>query len=279
MTDRLTTAIRHLVGAAEPIADHSWPHTSTTVLRLCKPDGRQVIVKANASIDSFHREHHALAQWTPALAELAPQLLDVDEHRQILVMTTVAGHPLSSLTLPAHQEQDAYRQAGQIMRALHTAGPRRILPSFGRDRAAYIRAQFTNGMSPLTSDEIELTHHALSLLEAMAPQQAHPAHLDFTSRNLLWDGEKTSVIDFETSRYEAAGRDFLRLTQRILHEREDLRDAFYDGYGRAPDTQESTLMHICGITDAAAIVVTATASGHKAFAAEAHHFLRKTMRS
>ncbi|MFG1879545.1 phosphotransferase family protein [Sphaerisporangium sp. NPDC049003] len=272
-------ALDDLPWPAEIIADHSWPGTSTTVMRLRKPDGHQMIVKRNTSSDSFQREYRALAHWTPVLTSQAPQLIDVDERRQTLLMTAVPGRPLSTLILTADQEREAYRQAGQILRALHQAGPRRTLSSFGRDRATYIRAQFTHGMDPLTPAEIDLTHQALELLEAMPPQQAQPSHLDFTSRNILWNDERSAVLDFETSRYEAVGRDFLRITQRILRDRPDLRTAFYHGYGREPDAAERELMRTCGVTDAAAIVVTATANGHRAFAAEAHRALRDALRA
>ncbi|MFC5823275.1 hypothetical protein [Nonomuraea insulae] len=62
--------------------------------------------------------------------------------------------------------------------------------------------------------------------------------MDFTSRNLLCGAGIVSVIDFETSRYEAAGRNFLRFTMRTLHSRPDLRNAFYTGYGRPPTHTE-----------------------------------------
>jgi Ser/Thr protein kinase RdoA (MazF antagonist) len=129
----------------------------------------------------------------------------------------------------------------------------------------------------LTEADLAATHEALQLLEALPPQPAQPSHLDFTGRNILW--EPAGTIDFETSRYEAAGRDFLRLTQRTLHQRPDLRAAFYCGYGREPEAAEQELMRICTVTDAAAILVTATAQGQTAFAAEARRILTSAVRT
>ncbi|SCE53311.1 hypothetical protein [Streptomyces sp. OspMP-M43] len=68
-------------------------------------------------------------------------------------------------------------------------------------------------------------------------------------------------------------RDFLRITQRTLYHRPDLRTAFYRGYGREPERAESELIRICAVTDAAAIVVTATARAQRFFAAEARSIL------
>lgn len=268
-----------MAGPAEVVADHSWPGTSTTVLRLRAADGRQMILKSNTSGDSFRRELAALTQCAPALGASAPQLLDVDEDAQLLLMTAVTGQPLQSLTLTSQQERRAYEQAGALLARFHATAPRTVLPAFGAERAAYIRAQLTDGTHPLDRVDLTVLDEALHQLEALPPQRAQPSHLDFTSRNILWDEAEVGVIDFETSRYEAVGRDFLRITQRTLYHRPDLRTAFYRGYGREPERAESELMRICTVTDAAAIVVTATACGQHAFAAEARAILTGAVRA
>ncbi|MGW2492796.1 aminoglycoside phosphotransferase family protein [Streptomyces sp. NPDC001606] len=269
-----------MAGPAEVVADHSWPGTSTTVLRLRAADGRQMILKANTSTDSFQREHTALSRWAPALGARAPQLLDVDENAQLLLMTAVTGHPLQSLTLTGRHERRAYRRAGALLARFHDTAPHTVLPAFGTERAAYIRAQLADTTSPLTGTDLTVLDEALHLLEALPAQRAQPSHLDFTSRNVLWNTEaEAGVIDFETSRYEAAGRDFLRITQRTLYPRPDLRAAFYQGYGREPGRAESELMRICTVTDAAAIIVTATARGQHAFATEARGILTAAVRA
>lgn len=273
-----SAAIARLAGRTQIVADHSWPGTSTTVLRLRATDGREMILKSNTCTASFQREHAALSRWAPALGPSAPQLLDADEDNQALLMTAVAGPPLQSLTLTRRQEQHAYGAAGALLARFHATAPRTILTSFGSDRAAYIRAQMTHGTSPLTSADLAVLDEALHLLEALPAQQAQPSHLDFTSRNILWD-DAAGLIDFETSRYEAIGRDFLRITQRTLRKRPDLRTAFYQGYGRDLDQNEGELMRICTVTDAAAIVITATARGQRAFAEEARGILNAAVRS
>ncbi|MFI5743849.1 aminoglycoside phosphotransferase family protein [Streptomyces anulatus] len=269
-----------MAGPAEVVADHSWPGTSTTVLRLRNADGRQMILKANTSSDSFRRELTALTDWAPALGASAPQLLDVDEDAQLLLMTAVTGQPLQSLTLTARQERRAYERAGALLARFHATAPRTVLPAFGAERAAYIRAQLTDGTHPLAGADLAVLDEALHLLTALPPQRAQPSHLDFTGRNVLWSTDaEAGVIDFETSRYEAVGRDFLRITQRTLYHRPDLRTAFYQGYGREPERAESELIRICTVTDAAAIVVTATARGQHAFATEARSILTAAVRA
>ncbi|MEV7885149.1 aminoglycoside phosphotransferase family protein [Streptomyces sp. NPDC002817] len=274
-------AALRLAGPATVVTDHSWPGTSTTVLRLLDPAGRQMILKRNTSGSSFQREHAALALWAPVLGADAPQLLEVDEAEQELVMTAVAGRPLAELDMPRRQERVAYGHAGELLARFHHAAAPTTLPRFGPDRAAYIRAQLTEGTAPLTDSETDVLHEALNLLGGMPPQRAQPSHLDFTERNILVrpGGRRVGVIDFETSRYEARGRDFLRITQRTLRQRPDLRREFYRGYGREPNEVEGELMRICTVTDAAAIIVTATQQGRLTFAAEAGHALKAALRT
>jgi hypothetical protein len=99
MTVAQASDIPRLAGLATVVADHSWPGTSATVLRLLDPGGRQMILKRNTSTGSFQREHAALACWTGDLGASAPQLLDADEAEQDLLMTAVAGRPLALLSL------------------------------------------------------------------------------------------------------------------------------------------------------------------------------------
>ncbi|MFF2618788.1 phosphotransferase family protein [Kitasatospora sp. NPDC058046] len=282
MTTSVCEAIARLTGPAEVVADLSWPGTTATVRLLRRPSGQHLVLKANSSPDCFTRELHALRTWTPALGTAAPQLVDADEDARVLLMTALPGSRLDLATLTTAQEQDAYRQTGHLLRRLHEAGPPQTITDFGRRRAAYLRARLTGPTHPLTTAELDFALAAIDQLETLPEQKALPSHLDLTARNLLADTDergrvRIAVIDFETSRYEAAGRDFLRITQRTLRTRSDLAAAFYTGYGRRPTEEEQCLMRWCGIGDAAAIAVSAAASGHLDFSREGHTALRSAM--
>ncbi|MFB7124589.1 aminoglycoside phosphotransferase family protein [Kitasatospora sp. NPDC056273] len=282
MTTTVSEAIARLTGPAEVVADLSWPGTTATVRILRRPGGQHLVLKTNSHPDCFTRELHALRTWTPALETAAPQLVDADEDARVLLMTALPGIRLDLATLTTAQEQDAYRQTGQLLRRLHEAGPPQTITDFGRQRAAYLRAQLTGPTHPLTTAELDFALAAIDQLETLPPQKSQPSHLDLTARNLLADTDergrvRIAVIDFETSRYEAAGRDFLRITQRTLRTRSDLSVAFYNGYGRQPSEDEQRLIRWCGIGDAAAIAITAAAAGHDDFAHEGHAALRASM--
>ncbi|MEV7928560.1 aminoglycoside phosphotransferase family protein [Kitasatospora sp. NPDC088779] len=278
----LPAATARLAGPAEVVSDLGWPGTTATVLLLRRPSGQHLVLKGNSSADCYARELHALRTWAPALDGAAPQLVDADEDHGLLLMTALPGTPFDEAGLTPDQTREAYWQAGALLRRLHQAGPAGTLATFGVDRAAYLHTQLSGATDPLTREELAFALAALDQLRALPPQPSQPSHLDLTARNLLAHTDETGalrvgLIDFETSRYEAAGRDFLRVTQRTLRTRADLADAFYRGYGRAPTAPERHLMHWCGIGDAAAIAVSAKASGHEEFSREAHAHLRAAM--
>ncbi|MBD0692484.1 phosphotransferase [Streptomyces sp. CBMA123] len=282
MTSSVSEAIARLTGPAEVVTDLSWPGTTATVRLLRRSGGQRLIVKANSSPACFIRELHALRTWTPALGESAPQLIDADEDARVLLMTALPGTRLDLAVLTTAQEQDAYRQTGRLLRRLHEAGPQQTIADFGRQRAAYLRAQLTGPTHPLAPYELDFALAAIDQLESLPPQRSQPSHLDLTARNLLVDADergrlRIAVIDFETSRYEAIGRDFLRITQRTLRTRSDLAAAFYDGYGRQPTEEEQRLIRWCGVGDAAAIAVSAAAAGHDDFSREGHAALRAAL--
>lgn len=62
-------------------------------------------------------------------------------------------------------------------------------------------------------------------------------HGDLHSGNILWDGEKIWIIDFDEPVYQwfaaDAARPFIELTDRPLNERRALLDAFLSGYRQA----------------------------------------------
>ena len=69
----------------------------------------------------------------------------------------------------------------------------------------------------------------------------------------------TALIDFEHARSDLPARDLVRLRFRVWPSRPDLRDAFFDGYGRRLTDAEDELIWHLGALDA----LTALARGHQ----------------
>lgn len=147
--DLANRATKLLGTTVTAVADHSWGDATTHIQRLRLPNGERLIAKHNTTPAMFAREHHALQHWAPALAPHAPRLIAADTEQRLLLMTALPGTPLCGEHLDSAAEQRAYHQAGRLMRRLHKAASPELLPDFGRQRAAYIRARLNGDTTPL----------------------------------------------------------------------------------------------------------------------------------
>jgi Ser/Thr protein kinase RdoA (MazF antagonist) len=156
----------------------------------------------------------------------------------------VPGVPLSQQRLSPEAEQDAYRQAGRLLKTLHAAGPPRLEPDWTAwlaERAEYWIHQAGDRITPSYRTEVRAHMRAL---QDLAPLPAVPCHLDFMPRNMIYgDDGVVRLIDFEHSRYDLPTRDLVRLTTRIWPRRPDLRDSFLDNYSPLTATDHAISEH------------------------------------
>ncbi|WP_233257966.1 phosphotransferase enzyme family protein [Micromonospora sp. S4605] len=229
--DLLQLCQRLLDVNAAPVAWHPG-HAGTRLLRASTAKHGEVIVKVHRSPERHTQEVHAYRTWIPALGDRAPRLLAATPDPPAIVITAVPGVPLNQRQLDPEAEQDAYRQAGQLLKTLHAAGPARLKPDWAAwlaERAEYWIRQAGDCITPSYRDEVRAHMRAL---QDLAPLPAVPCHLDFMPRNLIHADDGTvRLIDFEHSRYDLAARDLVRLTTRIWPTRPDLRKMLLNSYG------------------------------------------------
>jgi hypothetical protein len=244
----LTICRRLLDPDAQPAATHTGHH-GTTVLRATTRFG-EVIVKPHRGPDRHRQEIHAYQHWTPALHDHAPKLLATTDDPPTIIITALTGQPLAETCPPLVQEMHAYRQAGELLRALHHAVPPRTEP----DMTAWLAERGEQWLA-LAEDFLPATRRTeirahLHALTELAPIPAVPCHLDYTPRNLLLSPTgAVAVIDYEHTRYDLAARDLVRLDTRIWTNRPDLKAVFLDGYGQLSDTDRHVITH-CSHLDA-----------------------------
>jgi Ser/Thr protein kinase RdoA (MazF antagonist) len=240
--DLLTICRRLLDPDAQPAAIHTG-HNGSTVLRAITRVG-EVIVKPHRGPERHRQEIHAYQHWTPVLHEHAPQLLAATDNPPTIIITALTGQPLAEARLPPVREAHAYRQAGELLHALHNAAPPRTDP----DMTAWLRERGEQWLA-LARDVIATQRRAeirahLRALAGLAPIPAVPCHLDYTPRNLLISPTgAVAVIDYEHTRYDLAARDLVRLDTRTWTHRPDLKAAFLDGYGPLSDTDRHVITH------------------------------------
>ena len=227
----------------------------TAVARVTTANGEKFVIKQHGSRVKHDREVYAYRHWTRALGSSAPELVAVDAPAMIVITTAFPGQPY-----PGEGTAAIFRQAGALLRCFHDAGPPSELVWFHdwlQDRARYWTSQAKTLLSD--ADAGAVASHLAALGEAPV-LRGGPCHLDFQPRNwLVSQSGDVSLIDFEHSRIDLSARDFVRLRFRVWASRPDLRDAFFDGYGRPLTEAEDELVWHLGALDA----LTALARGHQ----------------
>ncbi len=259
----LTLCQRLLDTEAVPAGWHPG-HAGTRALRASTSDHGEVIVKAHRSPERHTQEVHAYRTWIPALGDRAPRLLATNDDPPAIVVTAVPGVPLAERQLDPEAEQDAYRHAGQLLAALHAAGPPRLEP----DWTAWLaeRAEYwihRAGGQITASRRSEIRAHMRALRD-LAPVSARPCHLDFMPRNMIYSDDRVvRLIDLEHSRYDLPARDLVRLATRIWPHHPDLADSFLDGYGSLTTTDREVIEH-CAHFDALTKLCSSSSTGGRA---------------
>ncbi|WP_404868526.1 phosphotransferase family protein [Kitasatospora griseola] len=205
--------------------------------------GRRLFAKRHKNALMHERETTAYRLLAPFLGEGRTPVLVAKDTRSLLVVTSaLPGTPVISTALTTAEEQEVYRQAGQLLATVHaqpTAGAPvgNYLP-WARERArALARARDAR----LSDEDIEVL--AETTRTEPPPTALAYCHGDFGPRNWLVrrDGDRLTLglIDFERSHVEApARRDLMRVTLQLTPHRPDLRAAFTAGYGRDLTPQE-----------------------------------------
>ncbi|WP_107267887.1 phosphotransferase enzyme family protein [Plantactinospora sp. BC1] len=248
-TDLLQLCRRLLDTDAVPVTWHPG-HAGTQLLRASTAEHGEVIVKPHRSQERHTQEVHAYRAWVLALGDQAPRLLATADDPPAIIITVVPGVPLNQRRLCPEAEQDAYRQAGRLLKTLHAAGPPRLEPDWTAwlaDRSEYWIHRAGDRITP--SDRAEVRAH-MRALQDLAPLPALPCHLDFMPRNMIYGNDGiVRLIDFEHSRYDLPARNLVRLATRAWPLRPDLRDTFLDEYGHLTATDHEVLEH-CAYLDA-----------------------------
>ncbi|WP_410813253.1 phosphotransferase enzyme family protein [Micromonospora sp. 067-2] len=234
---------RLLDAHAKPVTSHPG-HAGTRVLRASTAAHGDVMVKIHRSPERHNQEVHAYRTWVPALGDRAPRLLATTDDPPATVITAVAGVPLNERQLDPEAEQSAYREAGQLLKTLHAAGPPRLEPDWTAwlaERAEYWIHRVGEGITGARRAELRAHMRALRDLPPLA---ALPCHLDFMPRNMIYgDDGAVRLIDFEHSRYDLPARDLVRLATRVWPHRPDLRASFLDTYGQLRAVDDAVLEH------------------------------------
>lgn len=276
--DELTPEQRSLVGAWLPGAvvaeDLGWGLIQTTVLRLRRPDGADVVVKAGGASDvHIGREIRAHLSWLGpwVRAGRAPVLLHHDAAAKVLVTRWLPGRLV--LGAAAQDDPATHRQAGRLLADLH-AGERVADPGYEARENARVRRWLAAPHRIAPDDVARLSE----LVEAwpQPPAELVPTHGDWQPRNwLVHDGE-VRAIDLGRADLRPAATDLTRLAARDFRRSPELEEAFLAGYGADP--REAGAWARTQIREATATAAWAHAVGDGAFEREGLSLLAEALR-
>ncbi|MGH3296486.1 MAG: hypothetical protein ACRDP7_32300 [Trebonia sp.] len=147
-----------VLGPCELVRDCSWEHRGSLVLRLRDSCGLAWFLKRHRDRERYEREVHAYRAWVPVLGDGAPRLRAADDDLGAVIVSARPGGPApwpapSADGLPADgraAEQAVQRQAGVLLRRLHSAQPPRLCDDFGAVKAGKF-ARFMLVAGDLTS--------------------------------------------------------------------------------------------------------------------------------
>lgn len=245
--------------AGPPVAvtDRSWPRDGSRVWELASVGGERYYLKQHQSQRFHEREVTAYRLWTPALgADRAPRLLAADPGLRAVLITALPGQIARGPHILDADEPEIHRQAGILLRRLHSASTATAAPDTQRI-AARAEHHIAQAGSLLTAQDAEIVrYHAARLPRAARCLPSVPTHGDAQPKNFLWDpaSRRVSLIDFERAEASLAVRDLVRLEYGPWDGRPFLRDAFMDGYGRVLTEDEQATMRDLAALDAASAV-------------------------
>ncbi len=178
---------------------------------------------------------------------------------EVILVTGVEGKALEWSAVSADEETMMFRLAGRFGRKLHELElptPDGIAATaYFCDRLEYYLAQGERALDSVTVDWARaIIDQACSANDI----RRVPCHRDFSPRNwLIQRGEsgiRFGVIDWERAGWDLWQEDVQRMAYDHWHRRPQLREAFFEGYGRGPTTAESfQLIAICLVNAIASV--------------------------
>lgn len=244
-------------GPPAAITDKSWPREGSRVWELTSVGGERFYIKQHQSQRFHEREVTAYRRWVPALGTgRAPRLLAADPGLRAVLITALPGQVARGPHIPQADEPEIHRQAGILLRRLHSASLATAIPGTGRV-AARAEEHIARAGALLSGEDAELVrYHAAHLLQCAQRLPAVPTHGDAQPKNYLWDpgSRQLALIDFERAEPGPAVRDLVRLQYGVWNGKPFLRNAFLDGYGRALTADEESALRDLAALDAVSAI-------------------------
>lgn len=273
--DEVLLAISHQLGDFTVVSDRSWDLGLAVVLEVSS-SGSTMFVKGHAEERRFRIEVSAYNNVVPAIADRAPKLLWIDEPHQVIATTPLPGAPLDAWARTPDAERAAYRDAGSVLRRLHSAEPCGELHGWADAKLEGFErwvAEAPDGL--LDASDVAFARSKVSALNECPPPSGVSCHGDWQPRNwLIDDSGAVSTFDFERVQAEWWCHDLQRMWWREWNGRPDLAEAHFEGYGQTPTDDEMAMLMATSAAGHITQIVWAAKHGDRDFAEAGRRHLR-----
>ncbi|MDP5315317.1 aminoglycoside phosphotransferase family protein [Streptomyces poriferorum] len=243
--------VQSVLGPLDRVRDASHDRDGSRVWRVTGETGDHYVKVAPKAI-LYSRETRAYREAVPYLGYgNAPILRASSAELLALILSAVDGQPMEQEESPARR-RTAHRQAGLLLRRLHDAV--RSHPgqsAVAEDTVAGLEKHIVDAGDLLSAAEADTLRYLVSALPHCGPLPGGWRHGDFWERNLLWNGRRCALIDFERSEPGPLVSDFVKLATSLWPDHPELRTALFQGYGRALSTTEERALTAFAAADAA----------------------------
>jgi aminoglycoside phosphotransferase (APT) family kinase protein len=183
------------------LAVRSFPHglSGASVYDVATDAGEfvvRVLPLPETNLEQWHR--HITLLRLVAGADIAPHLAWVDEGARTTVSPKITGTLPAALADPATRPL-AIASVVETLARLHRLPPLGFAPAdpIAESRALWREQSVKPGFPAWASPAVRLIDHAAVLLEA-DPRRV-PSHNDMNPTNVLWDGARAWLVDWDAS--------------------------------------------------------------------------------
>lgn len=236
------------------------------VLRLSMAGQESAYLKHHVGSQLYEREVHALERWTPLLPPAArastTRLLAKSDGLQAVLLSEVPGVLANVDTLTPAERTEAFRQAGAFLAAVHDLDVDDEGGGFPDGYASFVVAQLERRLElageMFDAPFVRWVRAVVGVGEMFEESRIVATHSDYSPRNWLVDRRDGAlhlgVIDWERSRIEHWLIDAQRMLYDDWADHPELREAFFDGYGRRLSPEEARQLELLALTQGIAFV-------------------------
>ncbi|MFF1736861.1 aminoglycoside phosphotransferase family protein [Streptomyces sp. NPDC058247] len=246
--------VESVLGPMDGVRDSSHDREDSQVWRATGRAGDHYVKVAPKPI-LYTRETGAYRVAVPHLGHgNAPVLHDSSTELLALILTAVDGEPLKEEQSPARR-RTAHRQADRLLRRFHGAMTGTLVQpeadAVVENTVTSLDKHLTEAGDHLSATEADVLRRLVNALPGYGPLPARRRHGDFWARNLLWNGQRWALIDFERSEPGPRVTDFVKLATSLWPDHPELRTALFEGYGRPLSETEEYALTAFAAADAA----------------------------